>query len=67
MSLDALPDYLRAHEAADVLRVKPDRLAKDRMGQNPIPFSKLGRTVLYAKRDLVAYLEANRHQPGVSA
>ena len=60
MTLDSMPDYLRTNETADFLRISVGRLARDRLKDKPIPYSKLGRTVLYAKSDLLAYLQANR-------
>lgn len=60
MTLDAAPDFLRTHEAAEVLRTTPGRLAKDRLTSKPIPYTRMGRTILYAKSDLLAYLQANR-------
>lgn len=58
-------DYLRAPEAANLLRLSCSTLAKMRMRGDGPPFTKAGRTVLYARADLVAWVE--RQKVGAAA
>ena len=51
---------LRTPEAAAYLGVSTSFLAKLRVYGSPVPYSKLGRSVVYDVRDLDAWLEQNR-------
>ena len=53
-------EYLRAPEAARLLRLSCSTLAKMRMrGEGP-PFSRAGRTVIYDRADLEAWLQERK-------
>lgn len=54
-------DYLTVGEAAAFLRLSVDRLAKYRVhGGGPV-FIKMGSRVVYDRKDLVAWVEGNKH------
>ncbi|MFN9213108.1 MAG: DNA-binding protein [Gemmatimonadota bacterium] len=55
-----IPEYLTPHEVSAITRRAVQSLAKDRMTDRGIPFVKLGRRVVYARRDVLAFLEAHR-------
>lgn len=53
-------EYLTPPEVAAITRRALPTLAKDRMTGRGIPFVKLGRRVVYARRDVLDFLEARR-------
>jgi Helix-turn-helix domain len=59
-ALDELPALLTPPELARLLRTTPNSLAQDRYLGRGVPFVRHGRKVLYARTDVVAYLEGNR-------
>jgi predicted DNA-binding transcriptional regulator AlpA len=52
--------YLRAGEAAEMLGLKAQTLARWRVEGSPIPFAKLGRAVAYELADILAYAESRK-------
>jgi hypothetical protein len=61
-SLDELPAMLIPPELARLLRTTENSLAQDRYLGRGVPFVRHGRKVLYARADVLAYLEQNRCQ-----
>jgi len=59
-SLDELPTLLTPPELARLLRSTTNTLAQNRYLGLGVPFIRHGRKVLYARADVLAYLEANR-------
>ncbi|OYW53029.1 MAG: hypothetical protein B7Z29_17600 [Hyphomicrobium sp. 12-62-95] len=59
-SSDALPLFLTQRELAQLLVKSVRTLERDRMAGSGIAFRKVGRTVLYAKQDVLDYLAASR-------
>ena len=55
-----IPEYLTPAEVAALTRRAVQSLAKDRMSERGIPFVKLGRRVVYARRDVLDHLAAHR-------
>lgn len=51
----ALPRFMREGEVADLLRVSPRKLERDRHRGVGIPFLKIGRRVLYRQQDVMTY------------
>lgn len=47
-------------EAARLMGCSPDKLQKDRVKGDSIPFYKIGRNVRYNVNDIMAYLEQQR-------
>jgi hypothetical protein len=61
-SLDELPTLLTPPELARLLRTTTNTLAQDRYLGRGVPFVRHGRKVLYARTDVLDYLEENRCQ-----
>ncbi|WP_104183588.1 helix-turn-helix domain-containing protein [Mycobacterium avium] len=61
-SLEELPPLLTPPELAQVLRTTTNSLAQERYLGRGVPFIKNGRRILYARSDVLAYLEQNRAQ-----
>lgn len=61
-TLDDLPALITPLELAKLMRTTTNSLAQDRYLGRGVPFVKHGRTVLYAKTDVLAYIEQNRCQ-----
>lgn len=61
-SLDELPELLTPPELAQVLRTTTNSLSQERYLGRGVPFIKNGRRILYARSDVLAYLEQNRAQ-----
>lgn len=61
-SLGELPTMLTPPELAEFLRTTINSLAQDRYLGQGVPFVRHGRKVLYARADVLAYLEENRCQ-----
>ena len=56
-------DLLNTEGAAKILKCSVSKLNKGRcLGTLDIPFIKNGRQVLYARSDLLKWLERHRHQ-----
>lgn len=53
-----LPLYLTQHQLAHLLGRSIRTLERDRVVGRSIPFKKVGRTVLYAREDVLSYLAA---------
>jgi len=53
------PKMLNEQEAADLLQKSNYWLKRDRAGQRKVPFSKVGRFVLYSEEDILKYIEQN--------
>ena len=66
MSLEHSPasssPWLRPAQAADYLNSSTSTLAKKRLKGNGPTYTKFGRLVLYAKRDLDEYLASRRRR-----
>lgn len=60
--LDDLPALLTPSELAKFMRTTTNSLAQERYLGRGVPFIKNGRRVLYARADVLAYLEANTCQ-----
>jgi hypothetical protein len=58
-----MPELLKPAEAAALLRTTTNTLQQDRYMRRGVPYIKLGNRVLYARNDIVAYLNANRSEP----
>jgi excisionase family DNA binding protein len=56
------PQILTTNEAADLLRVSRQSLAKWRVSGDGPPYLKLGRRVLYRSDDLESWLGARRRR-----
>ena len=61
-SLDELPAMITPPELARLLRTTTNSLAQDRYLGRGVPFVRHGRKVLYARTDVLAYLDQNRCQ-----
>jgi hypothetical protein len=61
-SLDELPALLTPAELAILLRTTTNSLAQDRYLGRGVLFVRHGRKVLYARSDVLGYLDANRCQ-----
>jgi hypothetical protein len=66
-ALTELPELLTPAETATAIRKTPASLAQDRYLGRGLPFVRVGRKVLYAKGDVLAYLAAGRVDPAVVA
>ncbi len=53
-------EWMRPPQAAAYLKSSPSTLAKQRITGVGVPYTKLGRNVLYAKRDCDEYLASRR-------
>jgi hypothetical protein len=51
--------YFKPHEAAAYLRTSTSTLAKRRLYCDSPRFTRIGRAIRYAKRDLDAFMAAN--------
>ena len=60
--LDELPELLTPPELARFMRTTTNCLSQDRYLGRGIPFIKTGRRILYARADVLSYLERNRLQ-----
>lgn len=60
--IDELPILMTPAELARFLRTTTNSLAQERYLGRGVPFIKNGRRVLYARSDVVAYLERNTVQ-----
>lgn len=58
MSQAPVSPWLTPREAAKYLRCSELYLQKNRQGEKPIPYSRLGRKVLYNQSDLDVYMRA---------
>lgn len=54
-----LPELLTPPEVANVLRTTTNSLAQDRYLGRGVPFIRAGRRILYARDQVLAYLQAN--------
>jgi hypothetical protein len=63
MTLDEMPDLLKPAEAAVLLRTTTNTLQQDRYLRRGVPYVKHGHRVLYMRKDIVAFLDANRCEP----
>jgi hypothetical protein len=59
-SFDAWPSLITSHALAALLNVSVRTLERRRLRGDFIPFRTVGRRILYAKSDVVAYLDAMR-------
>lgn len=59
--------YLRAKEAAQQLGVAAQTMARWRVEGSPIPWSKVGRSVVYSLDDIEAYVESRKVRAGARA
>ncbi len=55
-------EWMRPPQAAAYLKTSPSTLAKQRLRGDGVPYSKLGRNVLYGKRDCDEYLASRRRR-----
>lgn len=54
----AAGDLLTREEAAEMLRIKPQTLAKwASHGRYQLPYTKIGKAVRYRRSDIVAFIE----------
>ncbi len=53
-------EWMRPPQAAAYLKSSTSTLAKHRLRGDGVPYTKLGRNVLYAKRDCDEYLASRR-------
>ncbi len=53
-------EWMRPPQAAAYLKSSTSTLAKHRLRGDGVPYKKLGRNVLYAKRDCDEYLASRR-------
>jgi hypothetical protein len=60
--IDELPALLTPPELARFMRTTTNTLAQDRYLGRGVPFIKAGRRILYARNDVLAYLERNTIQ-----
>lgn len=59
-----MPNYLTTTEVADLVRTSPETVRYWRhIGKGPKSF-KLGRRVLYAETDVLAWINAQRSEAG---
>ena len=57
-----MPDYMTTHEVAELLRTSPESVRFWRhVGKGPKSF-KVGRRVLYDRRDVHEFIEAARRK-----
>ena len=63
MKLDEMPDLLKPAEAAMLLRTTTNTLQQDRYLHRGVPYIKLGGRILYARKDILSFLAANRSEP----
>lgn len=61
-AIDELPILMTPAELAHFLRTTTNSLAQERYLGRGVPFIKNGRRVLYARSDVVDYLERNTVQ-----
>lgn len=61
-TLKELPELLTPQELAELLRTTTNSLSQDRYLGRGVPFIRTGRRILYAREDVLAYLEANTRQ-----
>jgi hypothetical protein len=59
MKSTQLPELLTPPEVAEVLRTTTNSLAQDRYLGRGVPFIRAGRRILYAREQVLAYLQAN--------
>jgi hypothetical protein len=58
-----MPDLITPKEAAEMLSIKPDKLAAMRFHWRGPPFYKLGGAVLYDKKELLKWFHDGRRAP----
>ena len=58
-----MPDLITTNEAAKILSMKPSKLRQLRLHWRGPPFYKLGGSVLYDRRELLAWFRAGRCEP----
>jgi hypothetical protein len=58
-----LPLFLTTNETAELVRTTAQTLAQDRYLGRGLPYIKRGSSVLYDRRDVLAYLDARRQVP----
>lgn len=56
------PELLTPKQVAEILLVSEASLANDRYLNQGIPYIKVGKRVRYRRADVIAYLDANRHE-----
>ncbi|WP_041767835.1 AlpA family transcriptional regulator [Pseudovibrio sp. FO-BEG1] len=62
MTIDLENEFLTAQQTSELLGVTCGSLAKWRLsGEGPV-YAKLGRRIIYLKRDLHEWIDANRHR-----
>ena len=52
--------YLRVQQAADFLGLRPQTLNRWRVEGGKLPFSRVGRAIVYDRRDLERFVELGR-------
>jgi hypothetical protein len=62
LTLDNLPAFLTPAELAELMRTTTNSLSQDRYLGRGVKFIRAGRRILYARSDVLAYLEANTFQ-----
>lgn len=56
---EALPDLMPPEVTADLVKCKPETLARDRATKRKYPYTKFGSRVLYSKRRIAEMLLEN--------
>ncbi len=62
ITLKEMPEFLTPAELAQLLRTTTNSLSQDRYLGRGVRFIRAGRRILYARSDVLAYLEANTFQ-----
>ena len=60
-------DLLTQEEAAEMMRLSPRTLERNRYLERGCPYEKVGRRVLYNRADVEAHIRANTHTPAAAA
>lgn len=62
ISFDQLPELVTPTELAELFRTTTNSLSQDRYLGRGVPFIRAGRRILYARADILAYLDSNTFQ-----
>jgi hypothetical protein len=67
VDLANLPEIMRPAQYGAAVNKSVDQLAYERSSGKGPPFVRYGRSVYYLRSDVLSFLQANRHAPGLAA
>ncbi len=60
--MDIQNEYLKESEVSKITRQALSTLRNNRFNRKGIPYIKVGKSVVYSKEDVIAYIESRRVQ-----